>query len=312
MTELFKTNAAAQFLLLCVITVLGCTKVTIQSKACRKNLRNSQDSLVYNTMFFSAVAVFLGIMFPQTVPTPLLVFLASLSAVANVTFQVLYSVCLTCGPVSLTVLIANFSVLIPTVYCTVVFKEEVFITQILGIILLLISMVLSFNKTEGEQKASKKWFVLTIITLFANGFAACIQKYFYKTELANVENSSNTFLLILYCLAAVMTILIYVIKANTGKKEKCTFWFSKSMMFYAILIGFIISVFQKLFMLGTECIPGTIMYPTYYGMQSVGMGIIGMAVFKDRLSARQKLGIIIGAVSIAMMNLKLGFSVSVG
>lgn len=308
MIELFKTNGIAQFLLLLTITLLGCIKVTIQTKACRRNLRNTQDSLVYNTMFFASVALFLGLIFPQTLPTPLLITLSALSAITNVAFQVIYSVCLTCGPISLTVLIVNFSVLIPTLYSSVFFKEQVFITQIFGIILLIVSMLLSFNRNEGEQKASKKWLILTLIALGANGAGAIIQKFFYKTELANVENAANTFLLFVYIFATAMTFILSLFNSHTGKKEKCTFWFSKSMLFYAVIVGLIIAVFQKLFMLSTECVPGTVMYPTYYGMQSVGMGIIGMLVFKDHLSVKQKLGILVGALSIAMMNLKIGWS----
>lgn len=306
MIELLKTNTFLQFVLLFATTFFACAKVTIQSKACRKYLKNTQDSLVYNTMFFASVALFLGVMFPQTFPTPLLIVLSLFSAAANFTFQVLYSVCLTTGPVSLTVLVVNFSVFIPTVFSAVLFKEDIFITQFIGMAFLISSMLLSFNKTEGEKKANKKWLVLTITALLATGIASCIQKYFFKTELANVENASNTFLFLVYVFATAISLLAVFINSKVAKKEKCTFWFSKNMALYAVFIGFIISVFQKLFMLSVECVPGAVLYPTYNGMQAVIMSVVGMCIFKDRLSSKQKLGIIFGIASIAMMNIKLG------
>lgn len=310
MTEILKTNTLLQFVLLFATTFFACAKVTIQSRACRKYLKNTQDSIVYNTMFFASVALFLGVMFPQTFPTPLLIVLSLFSAAANFTFQVLYSVCLTEGPVSLTVLVVNFSVFIPTVFSAVLFKEEIFITQFVGMAFLVASMLLSFNKSKGEKKVNKKWLVLTVTALLATGIASCIQKYFFKTELANVENASNTFLFLVYVFATVISLFAVLINPKIGKKEKCTFWFSKNMAFYAVFIGFIISIFQKFFMLSVECVPGAVLYPTYNGLQAVIMSIVGMLLFKDKLSGKQKLGIILGIVSIAMMNIKFGAAIT--
>jgi drug/metabolite transporter (DMT)-like permease len=167
-----------------------------------------------------------------------------MSAAANVAFQVLYSFCLACGPVSLTVLVVNFSVLIPTLFSAVVFKEEIFITQLFGIIFLVVSMLLSVRKTQGERGVNKKWFILTIVALFSTGIAACIQKYFYKTELAHIENASNTFLFLVYVIGTVLTFFIQFLRGKTGKKEKCTSGFVKKILPPVLLIGLIISVFQ--------------------------------------------------------------------
>ena len=78
------------------------------------------------------------------------------------------------------------------------------------------------------------------------------------------------------------------------------------MLFYAVGIGVILAVFQKLYMLGIEHIPGTVMFPTYAGMQSLAMTVIGIVLFKDHLSARQKIGVLCGIASVALINLKLG------
>lgn len=310
MTEILKTNTFLQFVLLFLTTFLACAKVTIQSKACRKYLANFQDTLVYNTMFFAFLAIFLGLIFPQTAPTPLLIFLSFLSAVSNFSFQVLYSLCLITGPVSLTVLVVNFSVFIPTVFSALLFGEKIFTSQFIGMAFLAVSMFLSFSKKEGDKKANKKWLVLTISALLATGIASCIQKYFFRTELADIENASNTFLFLVYVFATVISLFAVFINSKSGKKEKCTFWFSKNLLIYALVIGFIISVFQKLFMVCVECVKGAVLYPTYNGMQAVIMSIIGVLLFKDKLSSKQKLGIIFGIASIALMNINFGTGIT--
>ena len=303
---LLSTSGIAQFALLIIMTFFACSKVTLQGRVCRKYLRNSQDSVLYNSIFFSFVAISLSLVLPLAMPTSELVFMAVLNGALNMTFQVLYSVSLASGPVSLTVVIINFSVLVPTALSFFAFGDSLYFTQLGGIVLLMTSMLLSFNKTEGEQKANKKWMILTLICFAVNGAQSCLQKLFYATETANIENTDNTYLVVTYVSSIIIALGLYFIKAHTGKKEKSTFWFSKNVVFYAMAIGIIIAIFQKLFMLGVEKIDGTLMFPTYYGLQSVFMTAIGIIMFKDPLTQRQKLGALCGIASIALMNLKIG------
>ena len=298
----------SHFIMLLVITSLACVKATTQSRVCRGHIRNSQDSVLYNAMFFCAVAVALSLFFPLAVPNTPIICLAFLHGVLNAAFQVLYSISLSIGPVSLTVLIINFSVLLPTCTSIFVFGESLYFTQLIGVCLLITSMLLSVNRSEGEQKTEKKWLILSVLSMLSTGCSGALQKMFYITKSSDIQNSENTFLVLTYIFAAVFAFSVYFFTAHTGKKEKSTFWFSGTVLLYAIAIGLIIAVFQKLFMLGTKHIDGTVFYPSYYGLQSVSMTFIGVLLFKDHLTARQKLGSLCGVLSIALMNLKAGIS----
>ena len=304
--ELASSNGIVQFLLIVLITLFASAKVTLQGRACRKYVRNTQDSVLYNILFFASVAVALCVLFPMAAPDKSTVLLAAAASIANVAYQVLYSVSLTIGPVSLTVLIVNFSVLIPTAMSFLAFGEKMYYTQLLGIAFLIISMLLSVNKTEGERKASKKWLIFTIIALICTGTTSSVQKLFYKTEASTVANSDITLLVFIYVFSTLLALAVYIFNFCTGKKEKSTFWFSKNVLFYAIGVGVIIAVFQKLYMFCSENIDGSFMFPTYTGLQSVSMSVIGIVLFKDRLTLRQKLGVLCGVISVAAMNLKIG------
>ena len=308
--QILSTNGIIQLIFLVITSAVGCSKVTVQSRLSRQYIRNSQDSVLYNVMFFASVGAALAIALPLAAPTKTILIFAALSSIATSAFQILYSVALTAGPVSLTVLIINFSVLFPTAMSIFYIGENFYITQMFGILCLIISMLLSCNKTEGEQKISTKWLMLTITCLLANGIASCVQKLFYQTETSKIPNSDNTYLVFIYIFATAVSLSFYLIKANTGKKERSTYWFSKNVLFYAMLVGVIIAVFQKLYMMANKNIDGSLMFPTYYGLQSLGMTLIGILLFKDHLTSKQKLGILFGTVSIIMMNIKAGFSIS--
>ena len=55
-----------------------------------------------------------------------------------------------------------------------------------------------------------------------------------------------------------------------------------------------------------EKIDGGFMFPTYSGMQSLGMTVIGILLFKDKLSKRQVLGVVTGISCVVLMNVRWG------
>lgn len=300
------TSHLLQFLFLVLLTVLACSKVTLQGRVSRKYIRNTQDSVLYNALFFVAVALMQSLILPLAKPSGDVTLLATLSGLSTLTFQVVYSVALTTGPISLTVLLVNFNILIPTVMSVILFREKLYYAQLLGIVFLIISMILNVNKTEGEKKGNTQWLLLTLIALLAGGADNCIQKIFYLADGSKVINAANTYLVLRYIVSAILAFVLYFMGLHTGKKEKSSYWFNKNVLFYAVGIGAIIAVFQKLYMVGIEHIDGTFMFPTYTGLQSVSMTAIGVVLFKDRLSRRQWLGVLSGIISVALMNLKIG------
>ena len=304
--NILEGNDLLQFLLLLLLTFLGSAKVTLQGRVSRGYLRTTQDSVLYNVLFFTAIAVILAVLFPLAVPTHDVLLLGLLSGLSNAAFQITYSVALNEGPVSLTVLMTSFSVLFPTSFSIILFNEKIYYTQFIGVLLLAASLVLNVGHGKNEKKVSAKWLIFSVVATLCSGLSSCIQKIFYLTDGSKVPNSANTYLVFLDAISAAFGLATYFYGARFGKKEKSTFWFNKNVLFYAIGIGVVLAVYQKFYMMGIRYIPGTVLFPTYAGMQSLAMTIIGIVLFKDHLSARQKLGILCGIASVALINLKIG------
>ncbi len=304
--SLLETNGMIQFGLIVLLAFLACTKVTLQGRVSRKFIHNEQDSILYNAIFFTGVAAFLLLLFPQSPLSRDIVVLAGISAVTTTFFQVLYTVTLNRGPVSLTVLICNFSVLMVTAFSIIAFKEKLYYSQIGGIVCLFISMILNTDTSSDGKKSGKQWFVLAIVTMLVNGLGTCLQKAFYLTDGSKVENASNTYLAIMYVAAAIFAFVLYFVYSRAVKKEKSSFGFNLHVVGYAFLIGLVLAVYQRMNMFGIEKIDGTFFYPTFCGMQSVIMTAIGVILFRDRLSRRQWVGVSFGVLSIVLMNLKIG------
>ena len=55
----------------------------------------------------------------------------------------------------------------------------------------------------------------------------------------------------------------------------------------------------------TSVTDGTFMMPTYSGLQTVMMTLVGVLIFHDKLSRRQLLGVLFGVVCVICMNLRI-------
>ncbi|MBR5309321.1 MAG: hypothetical protein IKU43_11150 [Clostridia bacterium] len=308
-----------QLVFIVIISVLASTKATLQSFVCKKHIRNSQDSILYNTFFFVFVALFLALTINITTPNKEIIIWAFIHAALTIAFQVFYSMSLSAGPVSITILLISFCVVVPTFVSAVAFKESIFYSQLLGINCLLISFPLSVKDNgEGGKKANKKWLILTIITIIADSLAMTLQKMFRITESYKVygELASNTFLVIVYIFGAIMALGVYFAIRFFGSKEhganKHTFKIGIGVILFALAMGLDLAIYQKCYMTANLKIPGSFFFPTFMGLQTTVMTAIGVIIFGDKLNKRQLVGVAFGILSIIMLNIQFGSSFVIG
>ena len=293
-----------QFGVVLLLVVLGCTKVTLQGRVSRLHIRNTSDSVLFNAQLFIAMAAVIAILFPLGAMNGNGLLLAFLAALGTFLFQTSYALGLRCGPVSLTVLMVNFSVLFITAFSVFYFRESLYLSQVIGIVFLVISMVLSVKKDDGKSGISGKWLFLALFAMATTSAASIFMKLFVKAYSATLENSENTFVVLMYVIASLMAFAYYFFAANTGKKEKNTYgFFNRSVLLFVLLISVALGVYQRFYLVGMENIDGAFMFPTYAGLQSLGMTVIGIVLFRDRLTLRQKIGVACGIVCVVIMNL---------
>jgi len=307
LTEL---NYFLQFLVMLAITVLSCSKVTIQGRVSRKYIQNTSDTVLFNVQLFAAIAAVVAILFNVSAPDLTLMLHAVICAVCTTVFQTAYAMALREGPVSLTVLIVNFHVLVTTAASIIMFGDPIFLTQILGIIALVISLLLSRSSSSDEKKVSGKWVMLIIVSIVSVSLFTIVQKLYATTD-SNIENSDTTFICFMYISASIFSAIVFTLRSCLGKKEKSTYLFKKTnlnVLLYAVLTGLSLGIHQRFYMIGLANISGTLMFPTTAGLQSLIMTFIGIVLFRDKLSRRQMVGVVFGILCVALMNLRIGIS----
>ena len=292
-----------QFFVICAMVLFACTKVTLQGFVSRRYVRNSADVVLFNAQLFVVIALFLSVLFPLGRIDTAGVLLAILTGFCTVVFQISYVMALKSGPVSLTVLIGNFALLFVTVFSVVFFHEAVYLTQFLGIGFLILSLLLSVKKENDEKAISGKWLFYVFLMTLMNAAAAITMKIFFAQISSEYENSQNTFMSIFYVVAAALAFAYYFFLTHTGKKEKNTYgFFNPHVLLYVLVIGCSLGLYQRFYMIGLEKIDGGFLFPTYSGMQTLVMTLIGVFLFRDKLSRRQMIGIVCGIVCVVLMN----------
>lgn len=293
-------------LILLALCTMAATKVTIQGAFAKKIVHNVHDALLYNGMIFLASAIIFLPGFLGSVPALLsgeytgnfgmTALFAVMMGVLSVLFQVIYVFALSSGPVSLTVLLNNFSMLIPIILSAVVFSEPFGILRIVATGLVILSFVLNVKK-EGDTKVNTRWLLFVLITFLCNAATVVVQKVYTKTQPVDI----SSFLFVSYFSATILAgcLLIFFRCRNI----KRSFQMTPSIPLSAGAIGVILGLFQALNTHATATIDGTLLFPVYNGGVTVLLSLAGVLLFRERLSAVKWIGVGVGILAIVLMSL---------
>ncbi|MBQ7039552.1 MAG: EamA family transporter [Clostridia bacterium] len=284
-----------KYLLIPLLSLLATSKITLQSKFSKTDNSNITDNIFYNFMMFVTVALLLSpVIFKNGVSISTLV-CGIIMGVLSVAFQFFYICAFTKGKMSLTVIINNFSMILPMAVSFVLFDEKLNAFKIVGTVLALISFVLNVKK-DKTNKTSGEWLFYIILVFFSNGLLTVNQKLYasYTKDLQVFE-----FVAVTYITAAVLTFIILAVsslknKSNVFKKPKRT-------VISGCLVGIFLGAFQCLNTYAASVIEGTILYSTYNCGVSLLSVLVGRFLLKEKLSMMQYAGVITGTVAIILL-----------
>ena len=295
-----------QFLLLVGISVMGCIKVTLQGRMSRQYVHQTQDSVWFNALLFAAIAICLSLIFPLATPDLPAILYAIAAGACVVIFQTSYALALVSGPVSLTSLIVNFSILLSAAFGMVMFGDRLYLSQLIGIIALVASMFLSVDKNEKQKKAQRRWLLLALCAMAADSGISFAQRLYNALPIARQPNMDISFSVVMYIAASALAFGFYFFSASRGARAKSSIGFNRNVLGYVAAIAVVLSIYQKGLMLSIANIEGTFLYPTHAGLMSLIMTFIGVLFFRDRLTPRQKLGVAFGILCVILMNIRIG------
>ena len=282
-----------KYLIVALLCTLATAKITVQGAYSKKNVKLTEDAVLFNGLIFSFAALIFSW---QAINADAVIWIYSaLFGVFSAAFQICYTKALSVGNVSLTVLIVNLSMIIPVAVSVFAFNESLSLTRVIGILLTLVTFFV-VTDVKNTEKCSLKWVLLAMASMLANGALSVTQKIFGKTEWSS---QSGAFVSRAYIVAAVLSLVVYFFirkRGTTSQKKNYTIFA------YAAATGIILTVFQLFNTYAIATVSGTFLFPAYSGGCVVFSAILGLLIFKERLNARQAIGVSIGAVALVLMN----------
>lgn len=280
----------------------------------------SEKTKKENTYLYSAVVAFVAMLFFVITSGGKLNF-AKEVIIYSVGFAVAYSAAIIgqvqavkCGMLSISSMISQCALIIPTLYGLAVLGEDVSVCGYIGIAMIFVAMVLASPKAKDEQKektnregVSIKWFIWSAICFVGNGMCSVVQ----KTEQLNLDNGyKNEFMIGALAIAFVIMFAVAIISENKesenkrfstvfrGLKEKFLMTLK-----YAPLHGVANGVLNMLVLILLPYVPSAILFPVVIAGEMVITFIASITVFKEKLAVRQIVGYVTGMAAIVLVSI---------
>ncbi len=295
-----------QFLILFGMVVFASAKATLQAGVSRRLLYSGQDSAFFHAQMFLLTALVMALLF-WSFDFPLYgIWMAFGAGFFTVVYQISYAAALQTGAVALTVLFSNFNTLLVTLFCIVTYQERVYLTQLIGMIFLVVSMILISKKERKEAMPScprGRWILLALTAMLSCAGANIFMKIFSVSSTGDVA-FGRSFVVLMYLIAAFFSLIWYLL--NRKKHGKCSYGYrSVRAWSVSLLIAVLLGAYQLFYQRGLSSVPGSVLFPSFAGAQTLSMTVIGAVAFRDRLTRCQWWGMLCGILCVILMNLDL-------
>lgn len=267
----------------------------------KNELQDPKDALLFNVVSCLGSVVFFLIAGAPFHVSQYSFFLAVLFAIVTVGAQYLSLLAMSLGPMSFSVLFTYLSMLIPTLFGIVYYSQIITTTQIVGLILMIITFVLSLE-FKGSNKVSIKWVLTALGSFVAWGLVGVLQQLHqnsvYKDEL-------DGFLLWAFVFSTLIFVLLLL--RNKNDKQFSSAFVAKSILnratLFTLLIGVIIGAVNKINLYLSGEMPSIIFFPIVNGGVIILSGLAAILFFKEKLSKKQLVGLLTGILATCLLGI---------
>ncbi len=197
------------------------------------------------------------------------------------------------GDMSVTTLTGNSSMIVSTILGTIIWKESIALLQIVGMLLLFITLILCLN-VSGEGRFEKAWKYYVILFFLCASSVGLIFKFFSK----NVGNEYAGDMMIFSAL--VMTVGNAILCFIRKEHDKVTV--SKQEIIFALLCGIVSCAYNRLNIYLSGALPSIIFFPILNGAVFIFAVLAGALIFKERVTRRQTIAFSIGGVGMLLIS----------
>lgn len=207
------------------------------------------------------------------------------------------------GPWSYTSVLISLSTLIPALSGVFIWGEDLHWAQVVGMVLMVGCFICSVESKADEKGASKKWILWCMIAFLCTGMIGIMQKWH---QTSNFKGELNTFLILAFFVSCIYSsIFMFKIYRESKssldcfkeKEPKHLIWIVISM----IMMGGAVAINNKLNLYLSGVMDSAVFFPLVNGGGLILTTLAAVVLFKEKLSVKQWIGLIIGMVAVVFL-----------
>ena len=302
------------YFLLCVATVCGTAK-GICSKKISLDVSDFKGSCLINTirMLICACIGFLLVLFSNQTQflcvDPLTLLVILVSGIANAMFVTTWLITVKNGAVMLINVFNTLSCIIPIIFAKIFFNENIFLSQILSFLVLVLgTIVMADYSQKSIKKINLKGWILLIITASFQGLIYLAQKwlgYLTNNSIISPFPSAifNFYSYIVSCLFLSILFITITIKDKLPFRKSFAIYNHKKTILVILLLSLFLFFNSFLNTLVSAKLNAIITYPIAQGLNLLLWFFASWFMFKEKPNKKSVLGVILVFIGLVAMNL---------
>ena len=296
------------YLFLSLALVCGLTKGYC-GKRVSGHVKESRDAMLANILRMT-LCILIGFVFVVAIDGfsgfnigGLGILISILSGISNAIFVVSWLFAVNAGAYMLVDIFLTLGVLIPITLSTIFFGEEIRWNHYVGFAVLMVAVIVMCSYSSSvKSKLNVKGLMLLSLAGITQGMSSFTQKWFVRSLSDAPVSSFNFYTYVFSALTLILTFLI--INAIAKKKSEDKKKFSiKSVWLYVVIMAVMLFLNSYLMTLAASKLDAVMLYPLSTGLALALSAIMSSLAFKEKLTARCIIGILIAFAALIIINL---------
>lgn len=221
-------------------------------------------------------------------------------------FSLLGSMCfigaLSCGPLSLSLLIFSMYVMVPPILAMIFLGEKATVCQTIGIILIILVLILSnYNKDETGKKYSRKWWLLGIGSVIGVGVSNYIAKV-HQTIMPGQEVREYSIVSYVVGIVLAFFLLLFFRRKDLARNPVPYKFTVAGFLVPAVVVAITQGGANLCNLYNASRLPTIILYPVPQLATLMLSTLYGAVILKEKLSRMMVVCLVMGAIAIVLMN----------
>lgn len=263
------------------------------------------ERLLVNS-FFCALAACIMLFFG--IFTPVFSAMSFTTLIMGIAFGLLfmltilfYNLAMACGSLAYTAFYLSASMLISAAAGILIFKEPVKLTLIAATALFLAAFYFLNVTSKSKDKINLKWLLLCLATFLCNGFLSVVQKG-HQVLLKGTQSSSLMLIGFVFAFLFYFLAFLFINKKKPVNLKQAKQLLTKN--FIPIILITAASLGGNLLLTWLSGrMNGSYLFPLVQGSIVLGITAISIIFYKEKLSSRGKIGLLLGVAAIIIINI---------